>query len=128
MNHYPQTPHTQALQHYYRFLFLPGVDPRRGVFVRSLPGVRGGTAVIRLSTPTSLAMDGAAANGVAVDETVVLMRLSARSAAIVSIRMSFIAAASRGAESSLIKPIPLDCPEARADGSFDMPYVALDDS
>ena len=48
-----------------RFSIQSGVDPRRGVFARSLPGVRGGTAVIRLFTPTSFAMDGAAANDVA---------------------------------------------------------------
>jgi len=75
-------------------------------------------------------MDGAATNDVAAEGAAAgFMRLNARSAAIVlSIRMSFMAAASRGADSSSINPIPLGCLEARADGSFDWPCVALDDS
>lgn len=105
-------------QQTHRLTFLPGVEPRLGVFALalslSLPGVRGGTAVIRRSTPTSLAT---AAEFAVVDEDpepANFKRLRARNAAIVLLTRALASlaatvAASRGAESSSIKLIPLGC-------------------
>lgn len=138
-----------ARTHHHRLTALPGVEPLLGVFAlilsRSLPGVRGGTAVIRLSTATSFttAAATAAESLTEIDVTtpvddkvaavVSLTRLRARNAAIVlSTRASWFfavlaPAASRGADSSSIRLIPLGCRPAEVDApplATAVPYVA----